>query len=58
MVMHEFEREADGIVVEFGVSRAAVLDVVFGDYDPTGRLPVQMPKDMDTVEKHCEDSSV
>ena len=55
MVMHEFEREADGIVVEFGVSRAAVLDVVFGDYDPTGRLPVQMPKDMDTVEKHCED---
>ena len=51
MVMHEFEREADGIVVEFGVSRAAVLDVVFGDYDPTGRLPVQMPKDMDTVEK-------
>jgi len=32
-----------------------VLDVVFGDYDPTGRLPVQMPKDMDTVEKHCED---
>lgn len=39
MVMHEFEREADGIVVEFGVSRAAVLDVVFGDYDPTGRLP-------------------
>ena len=55
MVMHEFERETDGIVVEFGVSRAAVLDVVFGDYDPTGRLPVQMPKDMDTVEKHCED---
>ena len=34
MVMHEFEHEADGIVVEFGVSRAAVLDIVFGDYDP------------------------
>lgn len=39
MVMHEFERETDGIVVEFGVSRAAVLDVVFGDYDPTAVCP-------------------
>ena len=22
---------------------------------PTGRLPVQMPRDMETVERHCED---
>ena len=34
MVMHEFEAEADAIVAEFGVSRAAVLDVVFGGYNP------------------------
>ena len=44
MVMHEFEAEADAIVAEFGVSRAAVLDVVFGGYNPTGRLPIQMPR--------------
>ena len=41
MVMHEFEAEADAIVAEFGVSRAAVLDVVFGGYNPTGRLPIR-----------------
>ena len=55
MVVAEFEREADAIVAEFGVSRAAVLDVLFGKYAPRGRLPVQMPKDMSTVERHCED---
>ena len=56
MVMHEFEAEADAIVAEFGVSRAAVLDVVFGGYNPTGRLPIQMPKDMDAVEEQSDHS--
>lgn len=55
MVMGEFEALADGIVAEFGVSTQAVLDIVFGSYRPTGRLPIQLPKDMATVERHCED---
>lgn len=58
MVMYEFEREVDAILVEFGVSRTAVLDVVFGDYEPTGRLPVQLPKDMETVEAQSEDRAL
>ena len=57
-VIDEFERETDAIVVEFGVSRAAVLDVVFGDYEPTGRLPIQIPKDMETVEAQSEDRAL
>lgn len=55
MVVSEFERETDALIVEFGVSRRAVLDVIFGRFGPQGRLPVQMPRDMDTVERHCED---
>ena len=58
MVVNEFETVADGIIVDFGVSRSAVLDVVFGDYEPTGRLPIQMPKDMDTVELQSEDKAL
>ena len=57
MVVSEFEPQADGIVAEFGVSRAAVLDVIFGECAPTGRLPFQIPKDMQTVEAHCEDKA-
>ena len=58
MVVSEFEGETDALIAEFGVSRAAVLDVIFGRYAPKGRLPVQMPKDMDTVERHCEDKAL
>ena len=58
MVMHEFEREADAICVEFGVSKEAVLDVLFGEYEPTGRLPIQIPKDMETVEAQSEDRAL
>lgn len=38
MVMHEFEAEADAIVAEFGVSRAAVLDVDLRRLSTDGRL--------------------
>lgn len=55
MVMGEFEPQADAIVAEFGVSRQALLDVLFGAYTPTGRLPIQLPRDMDTVERQMED---
>ena len=45
----------DALIADFGVSRSAVLDVIFGRCAPRGRLPLHMPKDMETVEKHCED---
>ena len=58
MVVSEFETMADAIIADFGVSRSAILDVVFGNYEPTGRLPIQMPKDMDTVELQSEDRAL
>ena len=58
MVVAEFEGQADALIAEFGVSRAAVLDVIFGRFAPQGRLPMQLPKDMETVERHCEDRAL
>lgn len=55
MIFSEFEKIADGIVVNFGVSSQAVLDVISGRFEPSGLLPVQMPADMSTVEKQLED---
>ena len=55
MVVSEFEGQTDALLAEFGVSRRAVLDVIFGRFAPQGRLPVQLPRDMATVERHCED---
>jgi len=54
-VMAELEPYADAILVEFGISKKAVYEVLTGGYEPSGLLPVQFPKDMETVEIHCED---
>ncbi|WP_062519850.1 glycoside hydrolase family 3 N-terminal domain-containing protein [Demequina silvatica] len=51
----EFEADADAILVSFGTSDQAVFDVATGGWEPTGRLPIQFPKDMDTVEAQLED---
>lgn len=55
MVMSEVEPYADAIVMEYGVCPKAVLDIVSGIYEPTGLLPMQLPANMDTVEKQKED---
>lgn len=55
MVMAEFEPYTDAILVEYGISPEAVLDVITGAYVPSGLLPIQIPKDMETVEQQKED---
>ena len=55
MIFNEFEKQVDGIVLNFGVSSQAVLDIISGKAEPSGLLPVQMPANMETVEKQFED---
>jgi beta-glucosidase len=55
MIFNEFENQVDGIVLNFGVSAQAVLDIISGKTEPSGLLPVQMPANMETVEKQFED---
>ena len=56
VVLGEFEKYADAILVSFGVEPQAYLDVISGQYEPSGLLPVQFPADMETVEQQFEDS--
>ena len=55
MIFSEFEKDVNGIVLNFGVSTQAVLDIISGATEPSGLLPVQMPADMKTVETQKED---
>ncbi|MCY1723047.1 glycoside hydrolase family 3 C-terminal domain-containing protein [Prolixibacteraceae bacterium Z1-6] len=55
MVFAEFEKEADAIMVSFGVQAQAILDVICGKAEPSGLLPFQMPANMKTVEEQLED---
>lgn len=54
-VMAELEPCSDALIVEYGVSSQAVLDVITGRFTPEGLLPVQMPANMETVERQKED---
>lgn len=54
-VVGEFEEAADAILVDFGVQQEALFTIISGKSEPYGLLPVQLPKDMEAVEKHCED---
>lgn len=55
MIFNEFEKSVNGIVLNFGVSTQAVLDIISGKTEPSGLLPLQMPANMATVEKQKED---
>lgn len=54
-VMGELEPLADAIFVGFNVQTQAFLDLIFGEREPSGLLPFEMPASMDAIEEHCED---
>lgn len=54
-VMSEVEPLADAILTGFDVQTQAYLDLIFGNAEPNGLLPFEMPASMEAVEAHCED---
>ena len=56
MVFSEIEPSADAILMGFnGIIDEAFAHIITGSVEPSGLLPFQMPKDMDTVEANEED---
>lgn len=55
MVFAEFEKDASAILVNFGVQDQAILEMLAGNAEPSGLLPLQMPASMQVVEKQNED---
>ena len=51
----DIEPWADALLIGFGVSNNALLDIISGAAEPYGLLPCQLPADMKTVEEQCED---
>lgn len=54
-VVAEFESQVDGIIAHFGVESKVLMEILSGDANPGGRLPLSLPANMETIEKHCED---
>lgn len=54
-VIPEISAHAKGLLVDFGASDAAVLDVIFGKAKPGGKLPLELPSSMEAVRNQKED---
>ncbi len=54
-VVAEFEKNANAILVNFSVQDQAQLEIITGGAEPSALLPVQMPLNMQTVERQQED---
>ena len=54
-VVSEFEGRVDGLIAHFGVENKVLMEILSGERKAGGRLPLLLPADMETVERHCED---
>jgi beta-glucosidase len=54
-VIPEISAASKGLYADFGANDDALLDLVFGNFNPQGKLPIEMPSSMDAVRKQKED---
>jgi beta-glucosidase len=54
-VIPEIAAKSAGLLADFGANDAAVLDVIFGRFTPSAKLPFEMPSSMEAVRKQKED---
>jgi beta-glucosidase len=54
-VFPEINQKCAAAIGNFGASDSAVLDLIFGRFDPAGRLPFEIPSSLQAVERQKED---
>ncbi len=54
-VIPEIEAGSSGLIANFGSSDEALLDIIFGDFSPQGKLPFELPSSMEAVRNQKED---
>lgn len=54
-IVAEFEAEVDAIIIHFGVGTQVIMELLTGEFEPSGLLPFQIPANMKTVEEQFED---
>jgi beta-glucosidase len=54
-VIPEIAEKSAGLIANFGASDTALLDIIFGKYNPSGKLPIELPSSMEAVRNQKED---
>ena len=50
-VIPEIAEQAAGILCEFGAKETIILEAIFGEFSPGGKLPFELPRSMEAVRK-------
>jgi beta-glucosidase len=54
-VIPELDANAAAIIGNFSAEQDIVLEVIFGEFKPTGKLPFELPRSMEAVRNQLED---
>jgi beta-glucosidase len=54
-VIPDIAERCNALLATFNVADDAVLDVIFGGFNPSGKLPIELPRSMDSVRSQRED---
>ena len=54
-ILTELDQISDGLIGTFGVYDSVLFEVIFGQFNPQGKLPFELPSSMDAVMQQKED---
>ena len=54
-LINEIEPGADAVLATFNTTPDAIVDVIRGNFNPTGKLPFTVPADVEAVENNASD---
>lgn len=54
-VMPEIAKQSAALIANFGSTDEVLLGLLWGEFSPSGKLPIEMPRSMKAVEKQFED---
>lgn len=54
-VIPEIAEQSAALLASFGATDDVILDIVFGHFNPCGKLPIEMPRSMEAVRTQKED---
>lgn len=54
-ILTEVDAQAKSVLAEFGSSDEALAAIIFGEYEPQGKLPFELPRSAAAVDEQLED---
>ncbi|MEL6926957.1 MAG: glycoside hydrolase family 3 C-terminal domain-containing protein, partial [Bacteroidota bacterium] len=54
-VMPEIDAASKAVIADFECSESVIMELIFGQFSPSGKLPFELPSSMEAVRRQQED---